>query len=73
MFFNDWWRRDLATLVLRDRNHPSVVMWSIGNEIPMRFTRAGPFLCVVSHCSPCVCSGFLTLGIWCQVGTSRQS
>jgi len=44
MFFNDWWRRDLATLVLRDRNHPSVVMWSIGNEIPMRFTRAGPFL-----------------------------
>ena len=41
MFFNDWWRRDLAALVLRDRNHPSVVMWSIGNEIPMRFTRSG--------------------------------
>ena len=41
LFFNDWWRRDLAALVLRDRNHPSVVMWSIGNEIPMRFTRSG--------------------------------
>ena len=39
LYFNTWWRRDLAALVLRDRNHPSVVMWSIGNEIPMRFTK----------------------------------
>lgn len=31
--FRDWWQRDLDSLVLRDMNHPSVIMWSIGNEI----------------------------------------
>ena len=31
--FNDWWERDLESLVKRDWNHPSVIMWSIGNEI----------------------------------------
>ena len=34
LYFNDWWQRDLASMILRDRNHPSVIMWSIGNEIP---------------------------------------
>lgn len=34
LWFRDWWRRDLRQLVLSARNHPSVVMWSIGNEIP---------------------------------------
>jgi len=32
-FFNEWSDRDLADMVLRDRNHPSVIMWSIGNEV----------------------------------------
>jgi len=32
-FFDQWSQRDLAAMVLRDRNHPSVIMWSIGNEI----------------------------------------
>jgi beta-galactosidase len=31
--FKDWAKTDLTDLVLRDRNHPSVVMWSIGNEV----------------------------------------
>ncbi len=34
--FKDWWQRDLDSMILRDRNHPSVVMWSAGNEIPER-------------------------------------
>lgn len=31
--FDQWYERDLTDLILRDRNHPSVFMWSIGNEV----------------------------------------
>ena len=32
-YFNEWSDKDLADMVLRDRNHPSIIMWSIGNEV----------------------------------------
>jgi len=32
-YFKDWAERDLADMIKRDRNHPSIILWSIGNEI----------------------------------------
>ena len=33
-FFDEWWYNDIKNLILSNRNHPSIIMWSIGNEIP---------------------------------------
>lgn len=33
MLFDQWWQKDIEALVIRDRNHPSILFWSIGNEI----------------------------------------
>ena len=40
-FFKEWSDRDMENLVLANRNHPSIVMWSIGNEIPEQWSEEG--------------------------------
>jgi beta-galactosidase len=39
--YDDWWERDMESMMLRDRNHPSIIMWSIGNEVMERDGRSG--------------------------------
>ena len=40
-YFPDWYEKDLTDHILRDRNHASVMMWSIGNEVLEQWTDAG--------------------------------
>lgn len=41
-YFDEWAARDLTEMILRDRNHPSIVLWSAGNEVPDQVVRRGP-------------------------------
>lgn len=40
-FFKEWAERDMVNMLLQYRNHPSVVMWSIGNEVPTQCSPEG--------------------------------
>ena len=40
-YFKEWSDRDIENLVLHHRNHPSIIMWSIGNEIPEQWSEEG--------------------------------
>jgi len=41
IWFEEWAEKDTRALIMRDRNHPSIIMWSIGNEIPDLDTETG--------------------------------
>lgn len=41
LYFDDWWERDMESMLLRDRNHPSIIIWSVGNEIKERADSSG--------------------------------
>jgi beta-galactosidase len=41
LYFDTCWKKDIDAMVLRDRNHPSVIFWSIGNEVNERVDSSG--------------------------------
>jgi len=41
IYFDEWWERDMEAMLLRDRNHPSIIFWSVGNEIKERGNESG--------------------------------
>ena len=41
LYFREWWKKDLKSMIYRDRNHPSVILWSIGNELNERADSIG--------------------------------
>lgn len=52
-FFAEWWERDLSAMVLRDRNHPGIFAWTVGNEIT-EFTGSRQGLAILKKLTACV-------------------
>ena len=40
-YWDEWWQQDIRNLVLNHRNHPSIILWSVGNEIPEQWKPEG--------------------------------
>lgn len=45
MYFQEWWEKDVTAMVRKDFNHPSVILYSIGNEIPEIASNHGAKIC----------------------------
>ena len=57
LYFDKWWQRDAESMIKRDFNHPSIILWSIGNEIPKMNTtevvnKAKEISAFVQQCDP---------------------
>ena len=40
-FWDEWWQKDITNLIMNHRNHPSIILWSVGNEIPEQWKVEG--------------------------------
>lgn len=45
LYFQEWWKKDVAAMVRKDYNHPAVILYSVGNEIPEIGTDKGAQTC----------------------------
>lgn len=65
-FYESSWRSDIADMIIRDRNHPSIILWSIGNEVqeafdnnigPKRAAMMQDFVHSLEPSRPCILAG----------------
>ena len=73
-YWDEWWQQDIRNLVLNHRNHPSIIMWSVGNEIPEQWKPEGVkrYKDLIALCHQYDLSRMVTCGmdqpdgtIWC--------